>query len=154
MSEERAASQDTAGRDPAPPGSGEAVRPGPARLPRGWRTYLVVCALAMVAGAAGTTAVRMLAGQAGGAASAIPSPPAANTAFVADDNGTGADNQANILRYTVRGLVHVLAGRGAGAGQASSSRRQGSCSPVARACAGPPRWWSVPCCPAARSPHG
>ena len=117
MSEERAASQDTAGRDPAPPGSGEAVRPGPARLPRGWRTYLVVCALAMVAGAAGTTAVRMLAGPAGGAASAIPSPPAANTAFVADDNGTGADNQANILRYTVRGLVHVLAGRGAGAGR-------------------------------------
>ncbi len=114
MSEERAASQGTAGHEPAPPGSGEAGRPGPGPLPRGWRTYLVVCALAMVAGVAGTTAVRLLAGPGGGVASAIPSPPAANAAFVADDNGTGADNQANILRYTVRGLVHVLPGRGAG----------------------------------------
>ncbi|MFI5062931.1 MAG: trypsin-like peptidase domain-containing protein [Streptosporangiales bacterium] len=114
MSEERAAGQATAGREPGPAGSGEAVRPAPGRPPRGWRTYLVVCALALVAGLAGTTAVRMLARPGGGPASAIPSPPAANPAFVADDNGTGADNQANILRYTVPGLVHVLAGRGAG----------------------------------------
>ncbi len=113
MSEEQAASQSTAARQPAPSGSEEAAPAEPGRVPRGWRVYVVVCALAMVAGVAGTTAVRVLAGPGGSAASAIPSPPAANAAFVADDNGTGADNQANILRYTVRGLVHVLAGRGA-----------------------------------------
>ncbi len=109
LSEEQAASQGTAGRQPAPSGSGEAVRSEPVRVRRGWRVYVAVGALAMVTGVAATTGgARWRAGVS--AASAIPSPAAANAAFVADDNGTGADNQANILRYTIHGLVHVLAG--------------------------------------------
>jgi S1-C subfamily serine protease len=50
--------------------------------------------------------------------SVIPAPPRANKAFVEDDNGIGADNQANILRSAAPGLVHVLPapGRPAGAG--------------------------------------
>jgi S1-C subfamily serine protease len=48
--------------------------------------------------------------------SAIPSPPRENKTFVEDDDGTGADNQANILRSAAPGLVHVLSARGTPAG--------------------------------------
>lgn len=48
--------------------------------------------------------------------SAIPSPPRENKTFVEDNDGTGADNQANILRSTAPGLVHVLSARGTPAG--------------------------------------
>lgn len=50
------------------------------------------------------------------ASSAIPSPPAHNQRFVEDDDGTGADAQANILQSTVPGLVRVASARGSGAG--------------------------------------
>ena len=46
----------------------------------------------------------------------IPSPPRQNKVFVADDDGTGADNQANILSSAAPGLVHVVTPRGAPAG--------------------------------------
>ncbi len=49
------------------------------------------------------------------ASSAIPSPPAHNQMFVEDDNGTGADSQANILQSTVPGLVRIASARGTGA---------------------------------------
>jgi putative serine protease PepD len=50
------------------------------------------------------------------ASSVIPSPPARNQQFVEDDNGTGADSQANILQATVPGLVSITSARGSGAG--------------------------------------
>lgn len=50
------------------------------------------------------------------ASSAIPVPPRSNDRFVPDDNGTGADNQANILASTAPGLVHIVSGRGTAAG--------------------------------------
>ena len=49
-------------------------------------------------------------------ASVIPSPPAANQTFVEDDDGTGADSQANILQATVPGLVRLTSARGSGTG--------------------------------------
>jgi hypothetical protein len=42
------------------------------------------------------------------ASAAIPSPPLHNQRFVEDDEGTGADSQANILQSTVPGLVRVV----------------------------------------------
>jgi len=50
------------------------------------------------------------------ASSVIPSPPRENKVFVEDDDGTGADNQANILRSAAPGLAHVLSARGTPAG--------------------------------------
>ena len=44
------------------------------------------------------------------ASSAIPSPPARNKVFVPDDDGTGADSQANLMRSVAPGLVHILSG--------------------------------------------
>ena len=48
--------------------------------------------------------------------SAIPGPPRENKTFVEDDDGTGADSQANILHSAAPGLVHVLSARGTPAG--------------------------------------
>ena len=50
------------------------------------------------------------------ASSVIPSPPSKNKFFVEDDNGTGADNQANLLDSVAPGLVHVLSANGQPAG--------------------------------------
>lgn len=50
------------------------------------------------------------------ASSAIPTPPAQNQTFVEDDDGTGADSQANILHSTVPGLVRIVSARGTGTG--------------------------------------
>jgi S1-C subfamily serine protease len=50
------------------------------------------------------------------ATSVIPSPPAKNRMFIEDDNGTGADSQANILSSVAPGLVHVLSASGQSAG--------------------------------------
>jgi S1-C subfamily serine protease len=77
--------------------------------------------LAMAVGAAVIVAVAAFAAAGGlsGPArpsSAIPSPPRENKTFVEDDDGTGADNQANILRSAAPGLVHVLSARGRPAG--------------------------------------
>ena len=40
----------------------------------------------------------------------IPRPSTAKNAFIEDDNGVGADNQANILQSTAVGMVHILSG--------------------------------------------
>jgi S1-C subfamily serine protease len=48
--------------------------------------------------------------------SAIPSPPRENKTFVEDDDGTGADSQANILQSAAPGLVHIVSASGATAG--------------------------------------
>ena len=50
------------------------------------------------------------------ASSVIPSPPSKNKMFVEDDDGTGADNQANILELVAPGLVHILAANGQSTG--------------------------------------
>jgi S1-C subfamily serine protease len=50
------------------------------------------------------------------ASSAIPSPPRANKMFVEDDDGTGADNQENIVRSAAPGLVHIVSASGANVG--------------------------------------
>jgi hypothetical protein len=50
------------------------------------------------------------------AASAIPAPPAHNQTFVEDEDGTGADSQANILQSTVPGLVRIASARNGGTG--------------------------------------
>src|ERR1700727_1262971 len=80
--------------------------------------------LALGIGAAGTAAVVAFAAFAavGGlsgpaqASSAIPSPPRQNKTFVEDDDGTGADSQANILQSAAPGLVHVVTPDGTPAG--------------------------------------
>jgi S1-C subfamily serine protease len=51
-----------------------------------------------------------------GVSSAIPSPPPANKQFVEDEEGTGADNQANILEATAPGLVHIVSPAGSSLG--------------------------------------
>lgn len=50
------------------------------------------------------------------ASSVIPSPPAKNKFFVEDDDGTGADNQANIVKSVAPGLVHILSATGQSTG--------------------------------------
>ena len=50
------------------------------------------------------------------ASSVIPGPPRQNKVFVEDEDGTGADNQANILSSAAPGLVHIVAPRGTPAG--------------------------------------
>jgi len=50
------------------------------------------------------------------ASSAIPSPPRANKMFVEDDDGTGADNQENIVQSAAPGLVHIVSASGANVG--------------------------------------
>jgi S1-C subfamily serine protease len=50
------------------------------------------------------------------ASSVIPSPPAKNKVFVPDDDGTGADSQANLMHSVGPGLVHVLSASGRSAG--------------------------------------
>ncbi len=65
--------------------------------------------LSIVAGATGILGVS-------GPSAAIPAPPRDNAAFVEDDEGTGADNQANILAVTAPGLVRLSSASGGSAG--------------------------------------
>jgi putative serine protease PepD len=62
---------------------------------------------------AGTTGILGVSGP----SAAIPAPPRDNAAFVEDDEGTGADNQANILAATAPGLVRLTSASGAGLGE-------------------------------------
>lgn len=81
------------------------------RLPLGIGAAVVAAVIAVAAFAAAGG----LSGPAH-ASSVIPSPPRQNKVFVEDDDGTGADNQANILRSAAPGLVHVVTPRGTPAG--------------------------------------
>jgi S1-C subfamily serine protease len=107
-------------RSPEKAGSG---RPGP-RPRRRARLVAYVAAGALAIGGAGVgtglglgALVRAIdpPGPAS-AASAIPSPPRQNAQFAEDDDGTGADNQENILAATVPGLVQIVSSRGTPAG--------------------------------------
>ena len=61
---------------------------------------------------AGTTGILGVSGP----SAAIPAPPRDNATFVEDDEGTGADNQANILAVTAPGLVRLTTASGATTG--------------------------------------
>jgi S1-C subfamily serine protease len=105
---EDSAAEDSAAQD------GHALGAGGRRYGR-----LAVAVGAAVVVAVGALAAFAAAGGLSGPArpsSAIPSPPRENKTFVEDDDGAGADNQANILRSAAPGLVHVLSARGRPAG--------------------------------------
>jgi S1-C subfamily serine protease len=80
-------------------------RPGRLVLGIGAAATAVVAAFAAFAVAGG------LSGSAQ-ASSVIPSPPKQNKVFVEDEEGTGADNQANILSSAAPGMVHVVSATG------------------------------------------
>ena len=96
---------------------------GPAGTPRpGWWQRRSRLAMAAGATVAATGLVLVAFAATGGlsssaqASSAIPSPPRANKMFVEDDDGTGADNQENIVRSAAPGLVHIVSTSGAAVG--------------------------------------
>jgi S1-C subfamily serine protease len=106
------------------PKTGE-TRPGPGRGPakrrgRGRRSvvaYVAAGALGIGVGLGVGGLVKILGpSSSASASSAIPSPPSANDKFSPDDNGTGADNQQNILEAIAPGLVHIVSPRGAAVG--------------------------------------
>ena len=118
--------------EPAAPGadghdaaeSGHA-RPKPGQPPpKTWRhsrvrfmVYVAACALGIGIGfGIGGFAKVVGSSSSASASSVIPSPPAANHKFVEDDNGTGQDNQENILQDTAPGLVHIVSSAGASVG--------------------------------------
>ena len=110
---------------PDEPGAGHAVtdaatgkaapRTGGPRQRRRLALGIVAAATAALVAFAAFAAAGGLSGPAD-ASSAIPSPPRENKVFVEDDDGTGADSQANILASAAPGLVHILAASGTSAG--------------------------------------
>ena len=105
------------------PGEPERNASRPSGVPSGKRQRKTIIVATSVAAAAvftamgfGVTSVIRDRVTSAAAASAIPSPPAHNQRFVEDDEGAGADSQANILQSTVPGLVRVESGSGAGTG--------------------------------------
>ena len=122
--------QDAAESGPRTPAEGDAgtsddAKPGPA-VPEAWRNKrfrLTVIASALILAAGLGFGI----GRAMGLGdtvilSAIPKPwtcapwlattadPSTECAFIEDDNGTGLDNQSNILDATGGGMVHILSG--------------------------------------------
>jgi S1-C subfamily serine protease len=102
------------------PAGGAGGTPGPGWWQRRSRLALAVAAAASAAGLA-LVAFAATGGLSGSAAvsSAIPSPPRANKMFVEDDDGTGADNQENIVQSVAPGLVHIVSTAGASVGVGS-----------------------------------
>jgi S1-C subfamily serine protease len=102
-----------------PSAAGESTAPTP--QPGWWqRRSRLAMGVGAVTAAAGLAFVAFAAtgGLSGSAqaSSAIPSPPRANKMFVEDDDGTGADNQENIVQSAAPGLVHIVAAPGATVG--------------------------------------
>ncbi len=98
-------------------GESTAETPQPPWWQRRSRLVMGVGAVAVVAGLAfvAFAAVGGLSSSSQ-ASSAIPSPPRANKMFVEDDDGTGADNQENIVQSAAPGLVHIVSASGANVG--------------------------------------
>ena len=113
-------------RTPARPRSrsGQAPPRPPGRPPRQkarGRRRLVAWAVGSALGIAiglgvGVLVMMIASSNSAGVSSAIPSPPQANKKFVADQEGAGADNQANILSATAPGLVHIMSSSGSSIG--------------------------------------
>jgi S1-C subfamily serine protease len=104
-------------KPPAAAGEPSAATPQPGWWRRRSRLAMGVGAAAAAVGLA--LAAFVAAGGLSGSAqasSAIPSPPRANKMFVEDDNGTGADNQANIVQSAAPGMVHIMSAAGATVG--------------------------------------
>jgi S1-C subfamily serine protease len=106
--------QPNTGRARPRPGPGPAKRRGYGR--RSVVAYVAAGALGIGIGFGIAGLVRVLSPSSASASSVIPSPPAANHKFVEDDNGTGQDNQENILQDTAPGLVHIVSSAGASVG--------------------------------------
>lgn len=106
------------------PRSGQAPPRPPGRPPRQkarGRRRLVAWAIGSALGIAiglgvGVPVMMTTSSNSAGSPSAIPSPPQANQKFVEDAEGTGADNQANILAATAPGLVHIVSSSGSSIG--------------------------------------
>src|ERR1017187_10223972 len=105
------------------PRSGQAPRRPPgrprpkARARRRLVAWVIGSALGIAIGLGAGALVQVIASSnPAGVPSAIPSPPQANKKFVADQEGAGADNQANILRATAPGLVHIMSSSGSSIG--------------------------------------
>jgi S1-C subfamily serine protease len=110
---------DTAGPGPARPKTGPA---GPHTRPKARRSRRSRVVASIAGGALGIAvgfsvgAVIKFVGSNSAASSVIPSPPRANARFVEDDNGTGQDNQENILAAAAPGLVRIISSRGTSVG--------------------------------------
>lgn len=105
------------------PGSGQAPprRPARPRVKVRGRRRLVAWVIGITVGLViglgiGALVEVISSSNSAGGASAIPSPPQANSKFVEDEEGTGADNQANILAATAPGLVHIVSSSGSSLG--------------------------------------
>ena len=105
-SEERARAENDAG-------TSDAAKSGQA-IPEAWRNKrfrLSVIAAAFLLAAGFAFGVGRVIGLGDTVIlTSIPRPSTAKNAFIEDDNGIGADNQANILQSTAVGMVHVLSG--------------------------------------------
>jgi S1-C subfamily serine protease len=105
-SEERARAENDAG-------TSDAAKSGQA-IPEAWRSKrfrLSVIAAAFLLAAGFAFGVGRVIGLGDTVIlTSIPRPSTAKNAFIEDDNGIGADNQANILQSTAVGMVHVLSG--------------------------------------------
>jgi S1-C subfamily serine protease len=100
------------GPDPVMAGSG----PAPATRRQKRQRLGVAAAAAVILLGTGFGGFAAGGGLSRSVSSAIPAPPRANSMFVEDDDGTGQDNQENILEQTAPGLLHVTAaGRAAAA---------------------------------------
>ena len=93
-------------------------RPAGTARPRRRAMAVVFAAAALAFTAVGFGATLVIRDQlsTASASSAIPTPPTQNQTFVEDDDGTGADSQANILQSTVPGLVRIVSAHGTGTG--------------------------------------
>jgi S1-C subfamily serine protease len=94
-------------------GTGDAAKSGQA-VPEAWRNKrfrLSVIAAAFLLAAGFAFGVGRVIGLGDTVIlTSIPKPSTAKNAFIEDDNGVGADNQANILQSTAVGMVHILSG--------------------------------------------
>jgi putative serine protease PepD len=71
---------------------------------------------AVVFAAVGFGITSAIGGSSSSGSALIPSPPAKNATFVADDNGVVADSQANLIKNTAPGLVDIISASGTNVG--------------------------------------
>jgi S1-C subfamily serine protease len=113
MSVQEAGESEQRARTENDAGTGDGAKSGQA-IPEAWRNKrfrLSVIAAAFLLAAGFAFGVGRVIGLGDTVIlTSIPRPSTAKNAFIEDDNGVGADNQANILQSTAVGMVHVLSG--------------------------------------------